>query len=93
MFYAQLSPRVLGYFIRETFIKRLFSIYFMMVGIINQISDISIIKHRKYLYSYKIYGTWQMSPEKQPLDPTQSPLNGGFDCLFGRFGQNRIRLT
>lgn len=67
--------------------------YFMIVGIINQNSDISIMKHGKYLYSYKVRGIGHMSLEKRALNPTLGPLNGGLDCLFGGFKQNKIGLT
>lgn len=86
-------PGFLGYFIQGNLYKKLFSIYFMIVGIINQNSDISIMKHRKYLHSYKVHGIWHISLEKQALNPTLVPLNGGLDCLFGGFKQNKIGLT
>lgn len=63
---------------------------FMIVGIINQNSDISIMKHRKDLFSYKVCGIWRISLERRALSPTLAPLNGGLDCLFGGFGQYKI---
>lgn len=67
--------------------------YFMIVGIINQKSDISIMKHRKDLFSYKVCGMWPMSLERRALSPTLAPLNGGLDCLFGGFGQYKKGLA
>lgn len=63
---------------------------FMIVGIINQNSDISIMKHRKDLFSYKVCGIWRISLERWALSLTLAPLNGGLDCLFGGFGQYKI---
>lgn len=93
MFYSQISPKVFMLFHRETFIKRVFSMYFVVGNILNQEQRCLLNEHESQETSLQLKAVWSTEYETKPWrhipNHTWATQNAGFDGLFREFRQNK----